>query len=161
MKSFVKLLRKAVVSGTSAGVISTAALFAGGVRDCRSAMAPVNAISHWLWRDEALRRQEASVHYTASGYLIHHAASIFWAMSFEGLVQHPRMPSNQAVRAIAGAAIVTATAWAVDLYLTPTRFTPGFERRLSAKSLAGVYLAFGVGLMLHGWLSDERRRRCN
>jgi hypothetical protein len=34
----------------------------------------------------------------------------------------------------------------VDFQLTPERLTPGFEHRLSHRSLAAVYGAFAVGL---------------
>lgn len=48
------------------------------------------------------------------------------------------------------AAAVTTVACFVDLRCTPKRFTPGFERKLGAASLALVYVAFGAGLALRG-----------
>jgi hypothetical protein len=49
----------------------------------------------------------------------------------------------------------------VDYRLTPRRFMPGYERRLSRRSLGAVYAAFGAGLALGGALlsiAAERRR---
>ena len=40
----------------------------------------------------------------------------------------------------------SAVACFVDFHLTPPRLTPGFEHRLSHRSLAAVYGAFAVGL---------------
>lgn len=154
MKTLVRVLKRAAVSGSCASVASTAALLHGGVRDCRSAIAPVNAVSHWLWKDKALRQQHGSLRYSVAGYLIHHAASIFWALGYEYLVcRHRRKPTK--VQALTVASGVAATACVVDLCCTPERLTPGFERRLGKPSLAGVYIAFGVGLALHTLFSSK------
>ena len=48
----------------------------------------------------------------------------------------------------ADAVAATAVAAVVDLAIVPRRLTPGFERRLSARSLALVYGALAVGLLL-------------
>jgi hypothetical protein len=135
-------------------VASTLALFHGGVRDCRSAIAPVNAVSHWLWEDKAFRQHEASLRYSLAGYCIHHAASIFWAIAYEKLAFRRHDPPTKA-EAIASAATVAAVALAVDMQCTPKRLTPGFERKLSKQSLLVVYAAFGAGLVLHTLLSTN------
>lgn len=148
MKSFVRHLRRAVVSGSYASLASTLALLHGGVRDTGSAIAPVNAVSHWLWKDKSFRRHEPSLRYSLTGYLIHHLASIFWATAYERLAfRQGRAPSKAA--ALASAATIAGVACVVDMQCTPERLTPGFERKLSKKSLLGVYAAFGVGLALH------------
>jgi hypothetical protein len=46
------------------------------------------------------------------------------------------------------AAAVSALACFVDYQLTPERFRPGYEKRLSRQSLTMVYAAFGLGLAL-------------
>src|SRR5690606_19912680 len=144
MKSFVSALKRAAVSGSLASVSSTFALFHRGVRDCRSAIAPVNAVSHWIWKDKALRQHDTSVRYSLAGYCIHHLASIFWAVAYEHLAFRKGAAPNKK-EALASAATVAALACAVDMRCTPERLTPGFERRLSKKSLFTVYVAFGVG----------------
>lgn len=147
MQRIVSLLRDAIVSGSRASATSTAALALAGCRDCSSAFAPVNAISHWIWRERAIRRDDASLRYTAAGYAIHHIASVFWSCAFEGLGRlSGRQRSDNEV--LLDAAAVTALAAVVDLRCTPQRLTPGFERRLEPVPLAAVYVAFGIGLAL-------------
>ncbi|WP_442594072.1 hypothetical protein ACSBPU_21510 [Parapusillimonas sp. JC17] len=149
MKSLVRVLKQAVRSGSSASLASGLALLAGGASDCRSAMAPVNAVSHWIWDEKALRQHRGSLRYSASGYAIHHLASIFWALFYESLA-HRRNANPTKTEALASGAAIAAVACFVDLRCTPKRLTPGFERRLSTKSLVMVYAAFGIGLALHG-----------
>lgn len=126
-----------------------------GARDCRGALAPVNAISHWIWADEAISKQGGSIKYSAVGYGIHHAASIFWALGFEYVFRRRRAANPSRLETLALAGSVAATACAVDLYCTPQRLTPGFERRLSKPSLANVYIAFGVGLAFYALLEER------
>ncbi|TFL15622.1 hypothetical protein CSC67_02535 [Pusillimonas caeni] len=154
MKTLVRVLKRAAISGSYASAVSTGALLHGGARDCRGAIAPVNAISHWLWGDEALHKQQGSLRYSAAGYCIHHAASIFWALGYEYLLSRCR-PEPSKAQALTLAGGVAATACVVDLYCTPERLTPGFERRLSKPSLTRVYIAFGVGLALHTLLRSR------
>lgn len=141
-----KIPRRACASGSWASVASTLALTLAGARDCRSAFAPVNAVSHWLWKDHAIHKDSATLRYTATGYVIHHLASIFWANLFEALAPMQR-PRNSG-EVLVDAAAVTALAATVDLRCTPDRLTPGFERRLSRRGLVLVYAAFGLGLAL-------------
>jgi len=154
MQSTVTAARRALGSGTVANVTSTLVLLAAGVRDCRSALAPLNAVSHWLWKDKAIHQQDVSWRYSASGYCIHHAASIFWALLYERWATRGGKASGAQV--LGRAAAVTTVAYTVDLYGTPERFTPGFERRLRPASLLLVYGAFGLGLALHTMLRDTR-----
>jgi hypothetical protein len=88
-------IRRALVSGSSASILSTAALMAGGQRDCASVFAPVNAVSHWLWKDRAIRQDRPSLRYTLVGYGIHHAMSILWAITYEKLVGLRRGPARR------------------------------------------------------------------
>src|SRR5690606_17252754 len=90
MKTLVSIIRRASVSGSLASLASTAALAVAGSRDCRNTFAPVNAISHWIWRDKAIRKNRPSLRYTGTGYVIHHMASIFWALLFEAIAPHDR-----------------------------------------------------------------------
>ncbi|KON80476.1 hypothetical protein PA01_01345 [Azoarcus sp. PA01] len=159
MTDWLRVLRRAIVSGSGAGILSLVALACGGQRDCCSVFAPVNAVSHWIWRGVALRQQKPSLRYTLPGVGIHHAMSILWALLFEERMA--RAESRGAGRTIATALGVSAAACFVDLRLTPERLTPGFERRLSPESLTVVYLAFALGLALPSlgeMLRSERRR---
>lgn len=95
MISWRRAIRRALVSGSSASILSTAALMVGGKRDTATAFAPVNAISHWLWKGRAIRQDEPSPRYTLVGYGIHHAMSILWAITYEKLVARHRRPARQ------------------------------------------------------------------
>ena len=58
-------LREGAVAGTVATLLSTALLAAIGRRENRSAAAPVNAVSHWLWGDESLHADGAEYFWKA------------------------------------------------------------------------------------------------
>lgn len=95
MISWRQAIRRALVSGSSASLLSTAALMAGGQRDCASVFAPVNAVSHWLWKGRAIRQDRPSLRYTLVGYGIHHAMSILWAITYEKLAGLRRRPARR------------------------------------------------------------------
>lgn len=141
-----RTLERAAISGTAAAVLSTLALAVLGRREAGATLAPINAISHWYWGRKAARQDDASVKYTLPGYLTHHGASVFWAVVFERLFG--RRARHDAATALATGATVATLAAVVDYTMTPKRFTPGFEERLSVPSLVAVYAAFGLGLAL-------------
>ncbi len=53
----------------------------------------------------------------------------------------------QGAYAAVKAVMITATAYVVDFNVIPKRLAPGFERRLSRRSLLMVYVAFALGLV--------------
>jgi hypothetical protein len=59
---------------------------------------------------------------------------------------HSRRRKTTQGNALVDAAAVSALAAVVDLKLVPHRLTPGFQERLSSKSLALVYGSFAAGL---------------
>jgi hypothetical protein len=125
--------------------MSTAALAALGKRDSGSAVAPVNAVSHWFFGDKAARQERSSGKYTVTGYAIHHASAVFWAVLFERVFGKV-LDSRKARTVLPAAAATTAVACLTDYRLTPQRLNPGFEKRLTLPSVALVYVAFGLGL---------------
>lgn len=54
--------------------------------------------------------------------------------------------------AVAEGAAISALAYVTDYYVVPEQFTPGFEKRLSNRSLAAIYgvlaVSLGVGALL-------------
>jgi hypothetical protein len=158
--SLTATLRHAASSGGAASLLSIAALARRGRVEVGSPYAPLNAPSHWLFGERALRKNEPSLRYTATGVLTHHLSALFWAVLYERMLAHrdagAAAPSVR--RQLRDAALVTATAAVVDLAVVPKRLTPGFERRLSRRSLALVYAAFGLGLAA-GSLAMKKRRR--
>ena len=142
--SWKRALNRGVLSGTCASVLSTLALAARGRTETGSAVAPINAVSHWYWGDRATREDQPSFKYTVPGYLTHHATSIFWAVLFEKAFGGKLR--GRPARTAAASAATAAVACFVDYQMTPKRLTPGFEHRLSKPSLFLVYLLFGAGL---------------
>lgn len=140
-------MQRGMVSGTTSSLLSTVALAAMGKGENNNVYAPTNAISHWLWGDEAAVRNGPSLRYTLVGYVIHHASATFWAVLFERFLGH-KLDQASPVRMLEAAAVTSVAACFTDYQLTPHRLHPGFEMRLSRPSLVLVYGAFGVGLAL-------------
>lgn len=139
------LVRKSVVSGTFAGLLSSLALVVCGKWEVNDASAPLNGPSQWIYGKRAARRRGFHWPLTAWGILIHHAMSLLWAGVFEML--RKRTAAEPLSRATA-AVETSALACFVDYRCTPERFTPGFERVLSKRALFAVYAAFAVGLWI-------------
>lgn len=155
MESWKTAMQRALVSGSSASLLSSAALAALGKAETGSPTAPTNAISHWIWGDQAARRDAPSLRYTATGYAIHHVSASFWALLFEKLMGDKLARAGPA-RTLAAAGATSAVACFVDYRLTPARLRPGYEQRLSTPSLAVVYGAFALGLAL-GVMLNQRQ----
>ena len=155
MKRWQRAGREALLSGAMASAASALALVAAARSEGKPAAAPVNAISHWIWGDKALRRNAPSARFTASGYAVHHASACFWAVFYERF----RSRSGRPGRTLRDAALMSGLACLVDLRLTPHRFTPGFEHRLRPASLFATYAAFALGLAGCSLARDVRRER--
>jgi hypothetical protein len=158
MPSWKAALREGAISGSLASVLSAAFLALAGERECRHhPAAPVNAISHWIWDEPALREDGASARHTLAGFAIHHAASIWWGV-WHAKAWGTREVAKRPVPALAGAAAAAAIACFVDYRMTPERLTPGFEHRLSSRALLGVYACFALGLALGSMAVPPARR---
>lgn len=144
-KTWSQAFRNGLISGTLASIISTISLTISGKTELNKSAAPVNGPSQWIWGRHAPYENRFSLQYTVVGYAIHHAASVFWAILHEKLRQRMR-PANSTVAAIAPALATTAAAYIVDFHVIPERLTPGFEHRLSKRSLLIVYGTFALGL---------------
>lgn len=154
MKSNAVMPNRLLVSTVLASVLSGAVLVWRSRVDTGHAPAAINAVSHWLWGDEALRCNEVTARETAIGAVVHAGSSMLWAGLFEWL-QSRRMPTRPVV-SVSNAAAVTAIAATVDLKLVPHRLTPGFQERLSDRSLVLTYAAFAAGLAIAGALTRRR-----
>ena len=138
------IAQAALLSGSAASLLSSLVLAWRGRCDAHDAAAPLNGPSQWVWGPHAPYANGFSVRHTVVGYAIHHLASIFWALVFEGV----RRPSGSPAQTTATAFGVAAVASVVDYRLTPQRLQPGFEKRLTRPSLTLVYAAFAAGLAL-------------
>jgi hypothetical protein len=155
MADWTTSMQRGLVSGAASSVVSTAALALLGRVEAGSAYAPTNAVSHWIWGDEAAEHDGFSLKYTITGYAIHHLSATFWSVLFEKLAGE-KLDKNDLRVTLAVSAATSAFACLADYKLTPKRLNPGYEMRLSKKSLAGVYAAFAVGLAL-GAIALRRR----
>lgn len=140
-----KLLRKSVMSGSTASLLSAISLAILGKGELGKTAAPMNGPSQWVWGKYASFLNYFSWQYTGVGYIIHHAASIFWALFYEKNCENMN-PKKNCQEIIIPALMVSAVAYVVDFYVVPKRFSPGFERRLSKESLFIVYGVFALGL---------------
>ena len=154
MITWKQAFREGLVSGSLASLLSAAWLVLSGDRRDLPA-APLNAVSHWMFGNRAFHQDEPSFRYTATGYLIHHACSVFWAV-LHARVWGARPESKQPLPAIAGAVATAAVASLVDNQLTPRRLTPGFEHRLGRPQIVNVYACFALGLAIGSMLMRKR-----
>jgi len=152
MESWHTAFRRGLVGGATSSVLSTAALALLGRHDTGSAYAPTNAVSHWIYGDEALHEGAPTLRHTVPGYLIYHGSATFWSVLFERLCGR-LLDRNSPAETLGMATAASAVACFADYQLTPRRFQPGYEAHLSRPSLAVVYGVFGIGLALGAMLS--------
>jgi len=160
------ILRRALTSGTVTGIATALAASIAGKREGGSYAAPLNAVSHILWGDKAAQKDYPSLKYTLTGILLNHASAIFWALFYEKWFgqrgasggTRAREPRSL-VKPVLGAAAVTASSYIIDYYLIPKRFTPGFEKRLSGKSLATIFGVLAVGLVACDLIDSVKKGR--
>ena len=144
MKSWHQAFADAAATGSAASVASAVVLAAASMVEAGHPAAAVNGTSHWLWGDEDAITNEVSLRHTGIGYATHHASAYFWAVLHERLVGDwaDRSTPNAVVAGFATAAV----ACTIDYTITPHRFTPGFELRLSRPAMALGYVALGLGI---------------
>lgn len=157
MKTWQEAAVDAGLSGGAAAAASLAALAIAGRREGGSALGPINAPSHMLWGEEGVHQDGPSARHTVPGLLLHVGSSLFWAVFYEKYLSPPA--GAAAGERLSKAGLAAAGAALVDLKLVPERLTPGFERRLSSRSLLLVYSAFALGLAAGGSLAARRRAR--
>jgi hypothetical protein len=150
-------LGRALVRGTGASVASALVLSACSRRETGSFLAGINAVSHWAWGDADARRDAFSWKHTVVGALTHQSAAVFWALCFEKLFAS-RQRRLTLPRIVGETAAMSAIACTVDYTVTPKRFTPGYELRLSKSALLAVYVAFAAGLAIGTVLLPARDR---
>jgi hypothetical protein len=176
MKNNGGILERAVISGTVSGLATAGIASFAGKHENGSYAAPLNATSHIIWGEEAAYHDRPSLKYTLTGFLLNHASTIFWASFYEklfgshGTRQYMRrLPFTASpepvslVKPLCGGAAVAAAAYVIDYHLIPKRFTPGFEKRVSGKSLTAIFAALAVGLaardVIDAGIEFHKRRR--
>jgi hypothetical protein len=140
------LLTSAVTSAAT-----TAALVLLSSKDTGHPAAALNATSHIVWGDKAAKYDDWDLRHTLVGGLLNAGAMGFWS-AVQTLLPKPR----SAFGALRNATIVTAVAYVTDYYLVPKRLNPGFEQRLSVKSLFGTYAVLAASLAVSAFATQRR-----
>lgn len=139
-----RIALSALISGTAASLMSTAALALLARAEGKGAFQPTNATSHWLHGDGAASHAEADVAHTLVGYGTHHASALFWALPFHVWLES--QPPRNGLELLRDASVMSAIAAAVDYGITPRRLTPGWELVLSKRSMVATFGAMALGL---------------
>jgi hypothetical protein len=155
MKTWPEAIRDGALSGSMASFATTVVLSRCGKRENGSPYSATNAISHWFWGDHAAQKDGPSARYTFLGYAIHHASATLWAVLYEKWFGR-NAQQKAIIPAVAGGVAVAALACFVDYKVTPRRLHPGYEMRLSTRSLFFIYATFGLTLALRGLIADRR-----
>lgn len=146
MNSFLKrLIVNSLRTGAVASVTTPAAVATFGRLEDGAAVAPINAVSHIAWGDQAARQERASLTYTATGLALNTAAVTSWA-ALQELTFGRRFRRPECAAALLEGVAISALAYVVDYHVVPARLTPGFEKRLSNRSLLGVYAVLALSL---------------
>ena len=143
---------KAKVAATST---SGAVALAGHIEDS-DALAPLNAISHIVWGDEAYQERDFSLKYTGTAIALNEVSVAGWAFLHEWIFGRSRENGNSAFAAL-GAGAIAILAYVVDYHAVPARFKPGFERHLQPKSLVLIYILLALSLVLGDALTPKKK----
>jgi hypothetical protein len=158
MDRWLRIGFSALITGTAASIVSTAALALLAQREGKSAFQPTNATSHWLHGDDAASHREPDIAHTLIGYATHHASALFWAVPFE--IWLAARPPRSTAGLLGNACMMSAIAAAIDYGATPKRLTPGWELVLSKRSMAATYGVMALGLaggalVAHAWFGEN------
>lgn len=136
-------------------VCSTVSLL--GRWDTGSAVAPINASSHVMWGAKAGQVERLTWAQTAPGLAVNVGASLWWAFVFN-ILFGKNLASKGWAGAVASGTATATLAYLVDYKLMPKRLTPGWEQRLSGRSLFLSLGAMGVGMGVGAMLMRGLRR---
>ena len=152
------LVTRTLQTAGPATAATSAAVAACGAFDSGNAVAPINAVSHIAWGDEAAEQEDASLKYTASGATLNALAIASWAAIYElGFGRRARQGNVKV--AIIGGVATAALAYVTDYHVVPKRLTPGFEKRLSSPSMFAVYVALAASLPLASLAVGQSSRK--
>ncbi|HEX2138626.1 MAG TPA: hypothetical protein VHG33_02830 [Woeseiaceae bacterium] len=140
-------LQNALVAGSIVCVATAAAAALRGRVDSGSAVAPINATSHVVYGPEAGDVEVADLKHTMLGLAINAGASVFWATLYERMFARTGNRGGMG-KSLLGGAAVASLAYLVDYHLVPQRLTPGWEERVSGRSLAMIFGAMALSLPL-------------
>ena len=153
-KGWGEALRSAVSSGAVSAVATAGSVSLAGARDTGSAVAPLNATSHVAWGDDAGDFEGVDTRHTLLGVLLNAGACVFWATFYERYFGRAADRSDIAT-ALLGGSVVAAAAYVTSQHIVPKRLSPGWEQRLSGRSLAASYAVLAISLTLRGLMRGK------
>lgn len=136
-------------------IATTTATAVCGAIENGNPTAALNAVSHMIWGEGAAHRDGLSAKYTGSGAALNSAAMLSWA-AFHHLVFRPHENRARPIEALARGVATAGIAYVVDYHVVPARFTPGFEKRLSNRSLFVIYAALASSLAIGDRLAQDQ-----
>lgn len=155
MKRWRQAIADSVIPGVVAGMAITLTAAWRGRTDSGSAAAPINAATRVFRGDRAAAVARATLRHTVPGVLINMAAATFWAAVMQKLFG-AAIDRRAAPAALLGAAATAGMAYVTDYKLVPERVTPGYEKRVSRRSLLVIFGAFAAGLAAGAHLGRRR-----
>lgn len=153
--SLQQVLADGVHSGIVAALSSAALIALRGHIENRNAVAPINAISHIAWDEEAFGADKLDIKHTLVGLSINDTAMITWGVIFESVRSLTNSRGDIAKTLSCGAGL-SILAWLIDYKIVPPRLTPGIEAHLSQRSIALIYTGFAVALSASGLWHDQK-----
>ena len=153
-ESWGETLQDALVTGSIVCVVTAATAALRGMSDSGSAIAPINATSHVIYGPKAGKVEVPNFKHTMLGLAINAGASVFWAAVYERLFGRAGNRGDVR-RSLLGGGVVAALAYLVDYHLVPKRLTPGWEERVSGRSLGMIFGAMGLSLPVRSILKGS------
>ena len=154
-QSWRETLQDALVTGSIVCVATVATAAIRGMTDSGSAFAPINATSHVVYGPKAGDVDVPDFKHTMLGLAINAGASVFWATLYERLFGRAGNRGDVS-RSLLGGGVVAALAYLVDYHLVPKRLTPGWEERVSGRSLGIIFGAMGLSLPMRSIFKEPR-----
>jgi hypothetical protein len=148
-------LQDALMAGAVVCAATLAVAALRGRVDSGSAVAPINATSHVVYGPEAGEVEVPDLTHTLLGIAINAGASVFWATVYQQLFDRTGSRDGTA-KLLLGGGVVAALAYLVDYHLVPKRLTPGWEERVSARSLGMIFAAMALALPVRSLLKRMR-----
>lgn len=140
-----RVLPRAIIDGLLAAAATAAMAAVRGEKETGNGLVPINAVSHIIHGEKAAFQRGYSRTYTLCGLALHACACTTWAVFNRLFFLRPGR-TGSTTKALAAGAATSIIAYTVDYHVVPKRLTPGFELRLSNKSLGAIYVTLALGL---------------
>ncbi len=141
--NFKTLTVDTLADGAALSATTVLAMMAASQSECGSPWAAINPTCHILDGDGENYPDTYSGKDSLRGLALCSSAMFAWAGIHNFLFGRVRGPL-----AVAAGGATAALAYIVDYHVVPPRYTPGLEQKISAKSIAWIYVVLGLTLGL-------------